>query len=121
MAENTTTARRRPRSIDEHDEPLANTPDRRVTIRSVRSLYGAQHTQQGIVLGPDHHHHEPLSFFECLKVILFATRINILLLFIPLGIIASKLHWAPVTVFVLNFIAIIPLAKCKFVVVFFSP
>lgn len=117
MAENNNT-HLRPRSIDERDEPLSNTPEHRVTIRSVRSLCGAQHTQQGIVLGPDHHHHEPLSIFECLKVILFATRINILLLFIPLGFIASKLHWAPVTVFVLNFIAIIPLAKCKFVVVF---
>ncbi|KAF9144735.1 hypothetical protein BGX30_011622 [Mortierella sp. GBA39] len=110
MAENNIT-QRRPRSFEGNDEPLANTPDGRVTIRSVRSLCGAQHTQQGIVLGPDHHHHKPLSFFECLKVILFATRINVLLLFVPLGVIASKLHWAPVTVFVLNFIAIIPLAK----------
>ncbi|KAF9913154.1 hypothetical protein EC991_003614 [Linnemannia zychae] len=109
---NNTTTHRRPRSIDEQDEPLSNTPGHRVTIRSVRSLCGAKHTHNGggIVLGNEHHH-EPLSFFECIKVILFATRINILLLFIPLGIIASKLHWAPVTVFVLNFIAIIPLAK----------
>ncbi|KAG0298025.1 hypothetical protein BGZ96_003293 [Linnemannia gamsii] len=111
MADNNSTTHLRPRSVNEHNEPLTNTPDHRVTIRSVRSLCGAKHTQTGISLGPDHHEHEPLSFFECLKVILFATKINILLLFIPLGIIASKLHWAPVTVFVLNFIAIIPLAK----------
>ncbi|KAI8600537.1 calcium/proton exchanger [Dissophora ornata] len=63
------------------DEPLSNTPDRRVTIRS------------------------------CLKTILLATKINVLLIFIPLGIIADKLHWPPVAIFVLNFIAIIPLAK----------
>ncbi|KAF9095138.1 hypothetical protein BGX29_008413 [Mortierella sp. GBA35] len=122
MADNNTAAsrNRRPNSVrshNENDEPLSNTPTSRVTIRSVRSLAGSQNGRAGaggISLGPDHgrhHDRQPLSVLECLKVILFATRINVLLIFIPLGIIADKLHWAPVTIFVLNFIAIIPLAK----------
>jgi Ca2+:H+ antiporter len=34
----------------------------------------------------------------------------VLLIFVPIGIIAGKTHWDPVTVFVINFLAIIPLA-----------
>lgn len=36
--------------------------------------------------------------------------VNVLLPFVPLGIIAGVLGWSPATVFSLNFIAIIPLA-----------
>ncbi|KAF2468623.1 vacuolar calcium ion transporter-like protein /H(+) exchanger [Lindgomyces ingoldianus] len=35
---------------------------------------------------------------------------NVFLVFVPLGIIAGALHWSPTSVFILNFIAIIPLA-----------
>ncbi|KAI8361460.1 Sodium/calcium exchanger protein-domain-containing protein [Mortierella sp. GBAus27b] len=52
-----------------------------------------------------------LSFQESLKAILFTSKFNILLVFIPLGILADKLHWSSEAVFILNFIAIIPLAK----------
>lgn len=37
-------------------------------------------------------------------------KINWLLFFVPLGMVAGKLDWSPVTVFTLNFLAIIPLA-----------
>ncbi|KAF9927740.1 hypothetical protein FBU30_002943 [Linnemannia zychae] len=114
MTDNNTATRRSHPAVnqDESDEPLSTTPGRQVTLRSVRTLCGAQHANNDrIMLGTEHHHHEPLSFIGCIKVILFATRINILLLFIPLGVIAAKLHWSSVAVFVLNFIAIIPLAK----------
>ncbi|KAF2400933.1 calcium/proton exchanger family protein [Trichodelitschia bisporula] len=36
--------------------------------------------------------------------------VNVLLVFVPLGIIAGLLHWNPTLVFVLNFFAIVPLA-----------
>lgn len=36
--------------------------------------------------------------------------VNILLVFVPIGIIAGETGWDPVVVFVLNFLAIIPLA-----------
>lgn len=100
---------------DHDDEPLSNTPDNRVTIRSVRSLHGTlpAHAHNGVALpGPGaHYEEEPLTVMQCLKTVLLATRMNILLIFIPLGYMAEKLHWAPVAVFMLNFIAIIPLAK----------
>ena len=41
---------------------------------------------------------------------LSSNYVNVLLVFVPLGIIAGKLHWSPTAVFVLNFIAIMPLA-----------
>ncbi|EAU35586.1 hypothetical protein ATEG_03784 [Aspergillus terreus NIH2624] len=37
--------------------------------------------------------------------------VNILLVFVPLGIIAGALHWDSTAVFVLNFFAIVPLAS----------
>jgi Ca2+:H+ antiporter len=37
--------------------------------------------------------------------------VNVLLVFVPLGIISGLLDWAPTTQFILNFIAIIPLAS----------
>ena len=43
--------------------------------------------------------------------ILKSNYVNILLLFVPLGIISGALGWDPVTIFVLNFLAIIPLAS----------
>lgn len=44
------------------------------------------------------------------KVTLLSNYVNILLVFVPLGIVAGATHWDPVTVFVLNFFAIVPLA-----------
>lgn len=37
--------------------------------------------------------------------------INVLLVFVPLGIIAGAMNWSPTAIFVLNFLAIIPLAS----------
>lgn len=44
------------------------------------------------------------------KVILFQNYVNVLLVFVPLGVLAELLHWSPVARFTLNFFAIIPLA-----------
>jgi Ca2+:H+ antiporter len=89
-------------SVDVDNEPILHTPDRR------SGNYGAIHNA-------DHctHQHQQLSFQESLKAILFTSKFNILLVFIPLGILADKLHWSSEAVFILNFIAIIPLAKRK--------
>jgi Ca2+:H+ antiporter len=43
--------------------------------------------------------------------ILKTNYVNILLVFVPLGIIAGALKWNPTAVFILNFLAIIPLAS----------
>jgi hypothetical protein len=41
---------------------------------------------------------------------LYSNYVNILLVFLPLGIVAGAMHWNPTTVFILNFFAIVPLA-----------
>lgn len=48
--------------------------------------------------------------FNITKVTLLSNYVNVLLIFVPLGIIAGATGWNPVTVFVLNFFAIVPLA-----------
>jgi Ca2+:H+ antiporter len=40
-----------------------------------------------------------------------SSYINILLVFIPLGIASHAVNWSPTTTFILNFLAIVPLAK----------
>ncbi|CAB4445095.1 unnamed protein product [Rhizophagus irregularis] len=47
---------------------------------------------------------------KSLKVIFATSWINVLLIFVPLGYIAFELKWNTTWVFVLNFLAIIPLA-----------
>ena len=42
--------------------------------------------------------------------VLASNYVNVLLVFVPLGIIAGAAGWSPTAIFVLNFLAIIPLA-----------
>lgn len=51
-----------------------------------------------------------LDLFLVLSVI--SDYVNVLLVFVPLGLVAGAADWSPVAVFVLNFLAIIPLAAC---------
>jgi Ca2+:H+ antiporter len=44
------------------------------------------------------------------KVTLFSNYVNVLLVFVPIGIIAGLSDWNATTVFILNFFAIVPLA-----------
>jgi Ca2+:H+ antiporter len=48
--------------------------------------------------------------YETLKFVLYSNYVNFLLLFVPLGIIAGAMGWNATWVFVMNFLAIIPLA-----------
>ncbi|KAK3384489.1 Sodium/calcium exchanger protein-domain-containing protein [Lasiosphaeria ovina] len=52
----------------------------------------------------------PARIWNVTKVTLLSSWINILLLFVPLGLFAGKAEWGAVWVFSLNFFAIIPLA-----------
>lgn len=52
----------------------------------------------------------PASVFNVIKVSLLSSPVNILLVFVPIGIIAGIWEWSPTAVFTLNFFAIIPLA-----------
>lgn len=53
----------------------------------------------------------PLSYTFLTSPLSFYHTVNVLLIFIPLGIIAGELQWPDAAVFFLNFFAIIPLAK----------
>lgn len=44
-------------------------------------------------------------------LVLCSNYVNVLLVFVPLGIIAGALGWNPTVVFILNFFAIVPLAS----------
>ncbi|GKT61146.1 calcium/proton exchanger [Colletotrichum tofieldiae] len=44
------------------------------------------------------------------KVSLLSNYVNFLLVMVPLGVVAGKLHWSPTAVFTINSFAIIPLA-----------
>lgn len=56
-------------------------------------------------------HHIPRQVVRTTWATLLSNYVNVLLVFVPLGIIAGALGWNPTAVFVLNFIAIIPLAS----------
>jgi Ca2+:H+ antiporter len=47
---------------------------------------------------------------DAILTVLFSNYVNVLLIFLPLGIISGALDWAPPVVFGFNFLAIMPLA-----------
>ncbi|KAH0543029.1 hypothetical protein FGG08_002637 [Glutinoglossum americanum] len=49
-------------------------------------------------------------FWGQIRATLFSSWINVLLVFVPAGIIVNYIHLSPIVVFIVNFIAIIPLA-----------
>lgn len=52
----------------------------------------------------------PAQVVNVTKITLHSNYVNILLVFVPLGIVAGAFKWNPTVVFVLNFFAIVPLA-----------
>ncbi|KAK4166474.1 Sodium/calcium exchanger protein-domain-containing protein [Cladorrhinum sp. PSN259] len=52
----------------------------------------------------------PAQAWNVFKATLLSSWINVLLIFVPLGIASAKLNWGAVAIFTLNFFAIIPLA-----------
>ena len=53
----------------------------------------------------------PATFFLRTYQTLASNYVNVLLVFVPLGIISGAVGWSPTAIFVLNFLAIIPLAS----------
>ena len=53
----------------------------------------------------------PSTVLHTVWQVLLTNYVNVLLVFVPLGIVAGLAEWSPVLQFVLNFIAIIPLAS----------
>lgn len=52
----------------------------------------------------------PKHVLHLTYAVLTSNYANVFLVFVPIGILAGALHWNPTAVFILNFIAIIPLA-----------
>ncbi|EEH16335.1 calcium/proton exchanger [Paracoccidioides brasiliensis Pb03] len=55
--------------------------------------------------------HYPSEVVRLTYATLTSNYVNILLVFVPLGMVSSKVGWSPTATFVLNFLAIIPLAS----------
>lgn len=83
--------------------------------RSFQGLAPHEQAEHG-----NHHHHPkdnrvwvrwPMHVVRLAWLTLVRDYVNVLLIFVPLGIIAGALGWDSTAVFVLNFFAIIPLAS----------
>ncbi|KAJ5678327.1 Vacuolar calcium ion transporter [Penicillium maclennaniae] len=82
---------------------------------SFQALSPHEQTEHG------HHHHHPkdnrvwvrwpMHVVRLAWLTLIRDYVNVLLIFVPLGIIAGALGWDSTAIFVLNFFAIIPLAS----------
>ncbi|KAL6717519.1 endo-1,3-beta glucanase [Lecanora helva] len=53
----------------------------------------------------------PATFLYRIFQTLISNPVNVLLVFVPLGIISGAVGWSPTATFILNFLAIIPLAS----------
>jgi Ca2+:H+ antiporter len=53
----------------------------------------------------------PATVLHTTWQVLASNYVNVLLVFVPLGIISGAAHWNPTVVFILNFFAIMPLAS----------
>lgn len=90
-------------------------PDERSTLLSHAQshIQRISRTDSGT---PYHKHPNPVVRFPSQIIhtsyeVLKTNYVNIFLVFVPLGIVAGAADWSPVLQFVLNFIAIIPLAS----------
>ena len=53
----------------------------------------------------------PAYFGRKVQQTLMSNYVNVLLVFVPLGIVSGAVGWSPAATFILNFLAIIPLAS----------
>ena len=63
------------------------------------------------LLGGPPYRSRPVPFIHVLRVILFSNYVNVLLVFVPLGIVSGALGWTASLTFVFNFLAIMGLAS----------
>ena len=63
------------------------------------------------LLGGASHSSRRVPFLHILRVILFSNYVNVMLIFLPLGIVSGELGWTPSWTFVFNFFAIMALAS----------
>ncbi|CAG8801259.1 11528_t:CDS:1, partial [Dentiscutata erythropus] len=55
--------------------------------------------------------YKPPTITQSLNVALYSSKLNVLLIFVPLGFLAHYFEWNIAIIFILNFLALIPLAN----------
>ncbi|CAG8714358.1 20620_t:CDS:2, partial [Dentiscutata erythropus] len=55
--------------------------------------------------------YKPPTITHSLNAALYSSKLNVLLIFVPLGFLAHFLEWNSATIFILNFLGLIPLAN----------
>lgn len=88
----------------QHSATVVHNP----TNGGIRSKVVPDTERGNAVLAPNEH--TPLRFGDQLKAIFFSSWINLLLLAVPVGITVHFIKAPATAIFVINFIAIIPLA-----------
>ena len=72
------------------------------------------HTSNGVPLWEDDERpliKWPAYFGRKVQQTLTSNYVNVLLVFVPLGVVSGAVGWGPAATFILNFLAIIPLAS----------
>jgi Ca2+:H+ antiporter len=82
--------------------PTAPSPDVENGQRSESASIGED--------GPKEKPHIAIRFYKTSKIILFSSWLNLLLIFVPVGIALGNSNISPIVVFAVNAVAIIPLA-----------
>ncbi|EKV11329.1 Calcium ion transporter Vcx1, putative [Penicillium digitatum PHI26] len=96
-----------------------NANERTGLLRTRRGSFSGLEPHQHIEHGQHHHHAKdthvwvywPRHVVHLTWKTIVRDYVNVLLIFVPLGIIAGALGWDSTTVFILNFFAIVPLAS----------
>lgn len=99
-------------SMDQHQNGSAE-PDERSSLLNHHVIHNWTHTSNGDPLYKSENRavRWPSSLVHKVWQVLATNYVNVFLVFVPLGIISGLAKWDPVTQFILNFIAIIPLAS----------
>ncbi|KAH8755014.1 Sodium/calcium exchanger protein-domain-containing protein [Diaporthe sp. PMI_573] len=99
-------------SYADENRPLVGVPKGDGLSQNSRGFWGqmflGKHTPQ--LDSPNPFVKWPVHIWNVLKITLLSNYVNVLLLFVPLGIVAGVYEWNSTLVFTLNFLAIIPLA-----------
>ena len=92
------------------DSELNGSTERTPLIQNVHNMLGTN-TDHPLYKDERPYVRWPAHVVHITWQILLSNYVNVLLIFVPLGIIAGAVGWAPTAIFLLNFFAIIPLAS----------
>ncbi|KAL2274853.1 hypothetical protein FJTKL_02679 [Diaporthe vaccinii] len=97
--------------VDEHT-PLVGVPNGGGSSHNSRGFWGRVFLGKDTpgLNSPNPFVRWPVHVFNVFKITLLSNYVNVLLFFVPLGIVAGVCEWSPTLVFTLNFLAIVPLA-----------